>query len=142
MSKTQESAASMVVEKLRTLGSAGALSEEICQGMGVSLTTLRNALTKLEKRGVISSHLHPSRNSNNRKRWYMADQKPATSPVVVHHAQGFGKKKEASKSIGVQISNPNKVKPQIAQTPMPRFHVDTVGRHVNPAECRPWAMYA
>lgn len=42
----------------------------------------------------------------------------------------------------VQIINPNNVRPVVLPTPLPRFHVGEVGRHVSANECRPWAMYA
>lgn len=37
---------------------------------------------------------------------------------------------------------PAHVRVQVAPTPLPRFHVAQIGRHVNPAECRPWAAAA
>lgn len=63
--------------------------------------------------------------------------KPVNPRVLV-----LPKGKPAPKLIYVEPTNPNNIKPVFVPTPPPRFHVEQVGRHINPAECRPWAMYA
>ena len=44
--------------------------------------------------------------------------------------------------VKAQIINPHGIKPVVLPTPLPRFHVGEVGRHVSANECRPWALYA
>lgn len=63
--------------------------------------------------------------------------KTATPRVLI-----LPKGKPAPLPIRVEPTNPHNIKPVVTPTPPPRFHVEQVGRHVNPAECRPWAMYA
>lgn len=53
-----------------------------------------------------------------------------------------GKPSETAAIKSAPVVNPNGIKPVVLPTPLPRFHVDTVGRHVSSNECRPWAMYA
>jgi len=104
MTTVREETEKKLVVKLRAFGVAGALTDELCPGLGISTGTLRNALTRLEKRGVISSHLHPSPTANKRRRWYMADKRPAKAPAAKWVTSGF-KKPEAKKSDHVTIIN-------------------------------------
>ena len=87
----RESVGQHILARLQQVGQAGSLGVELAQGAGCSLGTITNALAVLNERGLILSHPHPSRYANNRRRWYLADQRPVEPPVVPKVVAGFKK---------------------------------------------------
>lgn len=84
---------------------------------------------------------HDARRQDRRRGVLKA--KPAKKKATPPKPIVFARPKQVTVPVkAAVIVNPHNVQPVVLPTPQPRFHVDTVGRHVSANECRPWAMYA
>lgn len=93
MSTVLETVSAAVLVKLRKVGSQGALAAELNAGTNACNGTLYSAMKSLQARGLIDSHSHPGRSSNNRRRWYLVEHKPASAPKAQHVEPGFTRKR-------------------------------------------------